>query len=98
MGTSNLTICARYPDVVVTAACDVWDARLETVTERYKDTCKGYSDYREMLKQKNLDAVIIGTPPHWHALQGIAADPRSVEYMRPRKKQFLMNINSIQSP
>ena len=73
MGTSNLTLCARYADVVVTAACDVWDARLETVTERYKDTCKGYSDYREMLKQKNLDAVIIGTPPHWHALQAIAA-------------------------
>jgi len=73
MGTSNLTICARYPDVVVTAACDVWDARLETVTERYKDTCKGYSDFREMLQQQNLDAVIIGTPPHWHALQAIAA-------------------------
>ena len=73
MGTSNLTVCARYPDVVVTAACDVWDARLETVTEQYKATCKGYSDYREMLRQKNLDAVIIGTPPHWHALQAIAA-------------------------
>jgi len=73
MGTSNLTLCARYPDVVVTAACDVWDARLETVTEQYKDTCKGYSDYREMLQQKDLDAVIIGTPPHWHALQAIAA-------------------------
>src|SRR5512147_2647635 len=47
MGTSNLTICARYPDVVVTAACDVWDARLEAVTEQYKG-CKGYVDYREM--------------------------------------------------
>jgi predicted dehydrogenase len=73
MGTSNLTTCARYRDVVVTAACDVWDARLEVVTERYKGTCKGYSDYRQMLQQKDLDAVIIGTPPHWHTLQAIAA-------------------------
>jgi predicted dehydrogenase len=73
MGSSNLHTCAQYPDVVVTAACDVWDARLETVTERFKDTCKGYRDYREMLQQPDLDAVIIATPPHWHALQAIAA-------------------------
>jgi predicted dehydrogenase len=73
MGTSNLNICARFPDVVVTAACDVWDARLEVVTEQFKGTCKGYRDYRQMLQQPDLDAVIIATPPHWHALQAIAA-------------------------
>lgn len=73
MGTSNLTLCARYPDVVVTAACDVWDARLDVVKEQYKQTCKGYADYRQMLQQPDLDAVIIATPPHWHALQAIAA-------------------------
>ena len=73
MGTSNLNICARYPDVVVTAACDVWDARLEVVTDRSKGTCKGYRDYRQMLQQKDLDAVIIATPPHWHTLVAIAA-------------------------
>lgn len=74
MGTSNLTTCARYGDVAVTAACDVWDARLETVTEQYKASgCKGYRDYREMLQQRNLDAVIIATPPHWHTLVAVAA-------------------------
>lgn len=73
MGMSNLNVCARFPDVVVTAACDVWDARLEVVTERFKDTCKGYADYREMLQQKDLDAVIVATPPHWHCLQAVAA-------------------------
>lgn len=73
MGTSNLNLCARYPDVVITAACDVWDARLETVVERFKPTCRGYEDFREMLQQPDLDAVIIATPPHWHALMAIAA-------------------------
>jgi predicted dehydrogenase len=73
MGTSNLNICARFPDVVVTAACDVWDARLEVVSEQFKSTCKGYRDFREMLQQPGLDAVIIATPPHWHALIAIAA-------------------------
>jgi len=73
MGTSNLNACAGFPDVVVTAACDVWDARLQAVTARFKDTCKGYRDFRQMLSQPDLDAVIIATPPHWHALQAIAA-------------------------
>lgn len=73
MGKSNLNACARHPDVVVTAACDVWDSRLEVVTEQFKGTCKGYRDFREMLDQKDLDAVIIATPPHWHTLQAIAA-------------------------
>jgi predicted dehydrogenase len=73
MGRANLSACASQPDVVVTAACDVWDARRESVAEQFKDTCKVYSDFRQMLQQRDLDAVIIATPPHWHALIAIAA-------------------------
>jgi predicted dehydrogenase len=73
MGRANLGNCARQPDVVVTAACDVNEARLEATVETYKPTCKGYVDFREMLQQPDLDAVIIATPPHWHCLQAIAA-------------------------
>ena len=73
MGRANLGNCARQPDVVVTAACDVSEARLEATVEAYKPTCKGYGDFREMLQQPDLDAVIIATPPHWHCLQAIAA-------------------------
>src|SRR5581483_6842715 len=32
-----------------------------------------YGDYREMLKEKDLDLVLVGTPDHWHALAMIAA-------------------------
>ncbi|MFI5381868.1 MAG: Gfo/Idh/MocA family protein [Tepidisphaerales bacterium] len=73
MGRSNLSACAKSPDVVVTAACDVQEARRNAVVAQFKDTCKGYADFREMLQQKDLDAVIIATPPHWHALIAIAA-------------------------
>ncbi len=73
MGRANLNACASQPDVVVTAACDVWKARRDAVAAQFKGTCRTYNDYREMLQQKDLDAVIIGTPPHWHTLQAIAA-------------------------
>ena len=73
MGRANLGACSNQPDVVVTAACDVWESRRNAVVQQFKDTCKGYRDFREMLQQKDLDAVIIATPPHWHALIAIAA-------------------------
>jgi predicted dehydrogenase len=72
-GRANLAACASQSDVVVTAACDVWDAHRDAVVQQFKDTCKGYGDFREMLAQKDLDAVIIATPPHWHTLLAIAA-------------------------
>ena len=73
LGKANLSACAMNPDVVVVAACDVWKERLDPVVEHYKDTCRGYTDYRELLQHKGLDAVIIATPAHWHAIQAIEA-------------------------
>src|SRR5512137_2121963 len=73
MGQGNLNACASQPDVVVTAVCDVWPDRRDAVVGRFKDTAKGYGDFRQMLQQKDLDAVIIATPPHWHTLLAIAA-------------------------
>lgn len=73
MGRVNLRNCLADPGVVVTAACDVWGTRREAVLAAHKDTCRGYTDFRRMLQQPDLDAVIIATPPHWHALIAIAA-------------------------
>ena len=72
LGTENLKNCAVRNDVVVTAACDVWKERLDKILSTYKD-CKGYVDYSDLLQHKGLDAVIIATLPHWHALQAIEA-------------------------
>jgi predicted dehydrogenase len=73
MGQSNLRACAGQPDVVVTAACDVWPDRIDHVVNQFPGTCRGFRDFRELLQQPELDGVIIATPPHWHALQAIAA-------------------------
>ncbi len=66
MGRANLNACAGRPDVVVTGACDVWKSRRDAVVGEYPGTAKPYHDYREMLGAKDVDAVIIATPPHWH--------------------------------
>ncbi|NQU26627.1 MAG: Gfo/Idh/MocA family oxidoreductase, partial [Candidatus Nealsonbacteria bacterium] len=73
MGRGNLGNCARHADVAVTGACDVWKARRDAVVSKFPDTCKPYADYREMIDSKEIDAVIIATPPHWHTLPTIAA-------------------------
>jgi predicted dehydrogenase len=73
MGRANLANCAAYRDVVVTAVCDVWKKRRDAVIEPFKETATGYNDYRELLARTDIDAVIIATPPHWHALMAIEA-------------------------
>jgi predicted dehydrogenase len=73
MGQANLAAAASHADVVVTGACDPWQQRREAVANQYKGTCKAYADYRELLKQKDLDAVIVATVPHWHTLIAIEA-------------------------
>lgn len=73
MGRGNLGNCAKHPDVAVTGACDVWKARRDAVAAQFKDTCKAYADFREMIARPDIDAVIVATPPHWHTLAAIAA-------------------------
>src|SRR5437016_5935382 len=55
----------------IVAACDVWEKRKRQVVERYK--VKGYLDYRELLNQPDLDAVVIATPDHWHGKMAMDA-------------------------
>jgi len=73
LGTANLNNCLKSSDVVLIAASDVWKKRLDSVVEKHKDTCTGYTDYRELLQHKGLDAVIIATPAHWHTIQAVEA-------------------------
>ncbi len=73
MGWGNLTAMCKGADVTPVALCDV-DARVLTSrgTELQKASGRApalYDDYRRMLDDKSLDAVIIATPDHWHALQ-----------------------------
>ena len=61
----------------VVALCDVdrhfLQASADEVAQNQKERPQTFSDFREMLKPRNLDLVLVGTPDHWHALTAIAA-------------------------
>lgn len=78
-GKADLLRLVQIAPVEVTALCDVDKTMLENagklVASRQKSgkTPKLYHDYRDMLKAKDMDLVLIGSPDHWHALHMIAA-------------------------
>ena len=55
------------------AICDVDEQRLQQAAERVGGNPKLFRDYRELLEQKDIDAVFITTPDHWHALMTVHA-------------------------
>jgi predicted dehydrogenase len=55
----------------IAAVCDVWEKRKRTGAELYN--VKGFIDYRELLQQPDIDAVIVATPDHWHGKIAIDA-------------------------
>jgi predicted dehydrogenase len=84
-GKIDLIRLIQVAPVEVVSLCDV-DKNLlaeaaEIVAHRQdsKKTPRTYGDYREMLKEKDLDVVIIATPDHWHALPMIAAAEAGVD-------------------
>jgi predicted dehydrogenase len=88
MGTMNrghLGFHLGQKDVQVLAVCDVDTTRREaaknSVEKKYADAmksgsykgCTAYGDFRELLERKDIDAVVIATPDHWHAIAALEA-------------------------
>ncbi len=76
-GFVNLKSFLKQPNVVCAALCDIDQNVLnERAAEVEKMTGKKpalYTDFRKLLDQKDIDAVIIGTPDHWHCIPTIYA-------------------------
>lgn len=78
-GKADLFRLVQVSPVNVVSLCDVDSTMLAEAAEmtatrqESKKKPRTYEDYREMLKEKDLDLVLIDTPDHWHALPMIAA-------------------------
>ena len=63
-----------FPDVDRVAMCDVYKPRLEEgLAYLESPQAKGYSDFRKMYDNKDIDGVVVATPDHWHAMLTIMA-------------------------
>jgi predicted dehydrogenase len=69
-GNEVLNSYAKLDNNVFVAACDVFKERLDATTQRLSangNKVEAYGDYRRVLDRKDVDAVFIATPDHWHS-------------------------------
>ena len=69
-GTFVMGVFQKDPAVRVGAVCDVFEPNLEraisTARKQQDDAPKAYRNYKELLADKQIQAVLIATPEHWH--------------------------------
>src|SRR6266536_3167566 len=61
------------PNVEFAAVCDLYPTHLARAKEWAGPSAKECKDFRRLLEQKDLDAVLIATPDHWHAIPTVLA-------------------------
>lgn len=75
-GLQNRFLGQKEAVCVAVADCDTnrREAAKSRADARYKNKdCKSYADFQEIIARKDIDAVCIATPDHWHAYQTVAA-------------------------
>ena len=66
MGTQDVTTALKVPGVKLVAICDLYDGRIAEGKTKWGTDLYSTRHYKEILNRKDVDAVIIATPDHWH--------------------------------
>ncbi|MBK9168634.1 MAG: Gfo/Idh/MocA family oxidoreductase [Bryobacterales bacterium] len=61
------------PNTEFVAACDVYEPNASAAREWAGPDARAYADFRQVLERKDIDAVLIATPDHWHAIPAVLA-------------------------
>jgi predicted dehydrogenase len=83
-GNSHIGSLLEEKDAQILSVCDVDKTHRDKTTDRVEQRygrdraggyagCKSYADFREVLARPDIDAIVIGTPDHWHALISVMA-------------------------
>ena len=74
IGKQHVTDFKKFQDVNLVGLCETYKPRLEEGLKYMGNpNAKGYSDFRRMYENKDIDGVVVATPDHWHALLTIMA-------------------------
>lgn len=73
MGVSDTVTALMHDNIELVAVCDLYDGRLEEAKQRWGSSIFLTKDYKQILKRKDVDAVIIGTPDFWHRQMSVDA-------------------------
>ena len=73
MGVADTKTALRHDNIEITAVCDLYSKRLDNAKARWGEQIFVTNDYKDILKRNDIDAVIIGTPDHWHTQISIDA-------------------------
>ncbi len=68
-GKGLLKTFLRHGDAEVVAVCDVYEPHARQASELTEGKADQYADFRRVIDRKDVDAVVIATPDHWHAIQ-----------------------------
>jgi predicted dehydrogenase len=72
MGSEDMKTALLHPETSITSVCDLYQGRIDAAKNRWGKDLFVTNDYKQLLKRADVDAVIIGTPDHWH--RSIAVD------------------------
>src|SRR5437588_12920368 len=72
-GDQVLDAFLAHKDAEIVAICDIYQPYIDFAAKKAGGQPARFTDYRKLLETKDLDAVAIATPDHWHALQTIHA-------------------------
>jgi predicted dehydrogenase len=73
MGRMDLADFQKQPEAEIVAVCDVYQPNLQEAHQLTDHKARTYSDFRKLLDDRAVDAVVVATPDHWHPLITVAA-------------------------
>ena len=73
MGRMDLADFQKQAEAEIVAVCDVYPPNLQAAHQLTGEKARTYTDFRKLLDDRSVDAVVIATPDHWHPLITVAA-------------------------